>query len=73
MHFVDTNVLIYAIGDDAKVSAARALIGSEAVISVQVLAEFANVLKKKLGFALVDIEELSRESPRLSWRPLGLS
>jgi predicted nucleic acid-binding protein len=49
--FLDSNVLIYALGSDAaKKAAAVALMHSSATISTQVLAEVANVMRRKLGF-----------------------
>ena len=46
--FLDTNVLIYAQSADAKADAARDAIFAGGVISVQVLNEFAAVLRRKL-------------------------
>lgn len=53
--FLDTNVLIYAQGTDSKSDIARQAISPDAVISVQVLNEFSNVLNRKhgLGWELV--------------------
>ena len=53
--FLDTNVLIYAQGTDSKSDIARQAISPDAVISVQVLNEFSNVLHRKhgLGWGLV--------------------
>lgn len=53
--FLDTNVLIYAQGTDPKSDIARQAISPDAVISVQVLNEFGNVLHRKhgLGWELV--------------------
>lgn len=50
--FIDTNVLVYlASADPAKADAARALLTRPgAVVSVQVLNELANVLRRKLAF-----------------------
>ena len=46
--FIDTNVLIYAQGAGAKGDVAREAILAGGVISVQVLNEFAAVLRRKL-------------------------
>ena len=47
--FLDTNVLLYAaLQPDHRSEAARALLRGGAVISVQVLNEFANVARRKL-------------------------
>ena len=45
--FIDTNVLIYAQGTGAKSEAARQVILDGGIISVQVLNEFAAVLRRK--------------------------
>ena len=45
--FIDTNVLIYAHGADEKSETARQTILAGGVISVQVLNEFAVVLRRK--------------------------
>ncbi len=45
--FIDTNVLTYAHGSGAKGEAARQVILAGGVISVQVLNEFAAVLRRK--------------------------
>lgn len=74
--FVDTNVLIYlAAGDPAKADRVEALLADGATISVQVLNETANVLRRKarLSWAethafldtvrsLVDVEALTIET-----------
>ena len=46
--FIDTNVLIYAQGTGAKGETARRVVLAGGVISVQVLNEFAAVLRRKL-------------------------
>ena len=48
--FLDTNVLIYAQGTGNKSEVARQTILAGGVISVQVLSEFASVLRRKFGF-----------------------
>lgn len=45
--FIDTNVLIYAQGTGAKGETARRVVLAGGVISVQVLNEFAAVLRRK--------------------------
>ena len=55
--FVDTNVLLYLIGDDrAKAAVAEAVLRIRVVISVQVLNEFANIARRKhkLSWPLLD-------------------
>lgn len=48
--FLDTNILIYAQSSGAKSEVARQAILAGGVISVQVLNEFASVLRRKFGF-----------------------
>lgn len=48
--FLDTNVLIYAQAPEDKGEAARQTILAGGIISVQVLNEFAAVLRRKFGF-----------------------
>ena len=55
--FLDTNVLIYAFSDDARAIVAEALLDRGGDISVQVLNEFANVARRKLGFDWRQIEQ----------------
>jgi predicted nucleic acid-binding protein len=47
--FVDSNVLVYAFTDDARATAAQALLERGCAISVQGLNEFANVARRKFG------------------------
>ncbi len=47
--FLDTNILTYAQGADAKSEVARQTILAGGVISVQVLNEFAAVLRRKFS------------------------
>jgi predicted nucleic acid-binding protein len=56
--FIDTNVLIYWVDDSARADLVEQLLAQEAVISVQVLNEFANLLRKKRAMALPDVEAL---------------
>jgi predicted nucleic acid-binding protein len=56
--FVDTNVLIYWVDDSARADLVEQLLAQQAVISVQVLNEFANVLRRKRAMALPDVEAL---------------
>ena len=57
--FIDTNVLIYWVDDSARADTVEQLLAGESVISVQVLNEFANVLRKKRAMALADIQLLA--------------
>ena len=72
--FFDTNVLVYAQGSDAKGDIARQALMDGGVISVQVLNEFANVLRRKfrldwknVAAAVSDVRELFE-----SIRPLDI-
>ena len=72
--FFDTNVLVYAQGPDAKGDAARGALMDGGVISVQVLNEFTNVLRRKFRLdwkdvarAVADVRELFE-----SIRPLDI-
>ncbi len=57
--FIDTNVLIYWVDDSARADLVEEILAGESVISVQVLNEFANVLRKKRAMPLADIRALS--------------
>lgn len=54
--FLDTNVVIYAFTEDPRSSVAEALLAAGCDVSVQVLNEFANVARRKLGFDWSEIE-----------------
>jgi len=56
--FIDTNVLIYWVDDSTRADVVEQLLAQQAVISVQVLNEFANVLRKKRAMPLLDVEAL---------------
>lgn len=56
--FLDTNVLIYWLDAGPRADQVENLLAQDAVISVQVLNEFANVLRKKRQMPLADISEL---------------
>ncbi len=56
--FIATNVLIYWVDDSARADVVEQLLAQQAVISVQVLNEFANVLRKKRAMALPDVQTL---------------
>lgn len=53
----DTNIVIYAFTAGPKQGAARDVMADGGVISVQVLNEFVNVMRKKRGAAWPDIED----------------
>lgn len=47
--FFDSNILIYAAGNDERAARAASLIDSRGAISVQVLNEFVNVARRKMA------------------------
>ncbi len=55
--FLDSNVVIYAFTDDPRSAVAEDLLARGGDISVQVLNEFTNVARRKLGFEWNQIEE----------------
>ena len=57
--FIDTNVLIYWVDDSERADLVEQILAGESVISVQVLNEFANVLRKKRAMPVADIQTLS--------------
>lgn len=58
--FVDTNVLIYWVDAGARADTVEQLLAGDAVISVQVLNEFANVLTKKRAMPVADVMVLTQ-------------
>jgi predicted nucleic acid-binding protein len=57
--FCDTNVLLYLLSKDAaKADRAEGLLADGAVISVQVLNEFAAVASRKLGLSWNEIKDI---------------
>ena len=60
--FVDTNIVVYAFGQDAaKVERAEAILESQPTISVQVINEFLNVCRVKLGLDTATRHQLANE------------
>jgi predicted nucleic acid-binding protein len=54
--FIDSNVLLYTFGHDAKkLGKAKDLVNQRPIISVQTLNEFANVCRKKFKLEWADI------------------
>ena len=72
--FFDTNVLVYlASTDPEKASRARELLRAGGTISVQVLNEAANVMRRKLQFSWPEtLDFLSSIRGLLSVRPITL-
>lgn len=58
--FVDTNVVLYLLSqDDKKADLAEAVLAQGPVVSIQVLNEFTNVARRKLGMSWNDIGDFS--------------
>ncbi|WP_374572904.1 PIN domain-containing protein [Phenylobacterium sp.] len=72
--FLDTNVLLYLLSEDAeKAGRAEALIQAGGVISVQVLNEFANVARRKFAASWDAVHEtLDLLKDALAVEPLTL-
>lgn len=57
--FIDTNILLYLLSSDSnKADRAEAVLGSGGQISVQVLNEMTNVLRRKLSMSWTEIDEI---------------
>jgi predicted nucleic acid-binding protein len=57
--FLDTNVVLYLLSSDAaKANRAEKLVSAQPVVSVQVLNEAANVMRKKLAMTWTEIDEV---------------
>lgn len=60
--FADTNIVVYAFAnDDAKVAVAEGILEKQPTISVQVISEFLNVCRVKLGIDVPTRHNLARE------------
>jgi predicted nucleic acid-binding protein len=55
--FFDTNIFVYAFTVGPKREAAERILAAGGVVSVQVLNELANVLRRKQGFSWAEIED----------------
>lgn len=54
--FLDTNIVIYSLSADLdKQDIALSLLAGKPMVSVQVLSETANIMRKKLGYKLPDV------------------
>ena len=57
-HFLDTNVLIYAMAkNDPRASKAEGLLASGSRVSIQSLNEFVSVARRKLGMPWKEVKE----------------
>ena len=62
LDFLDTNVLLYLLSaDQVKAQKTQALLAKRAVISVQVLDEFANVARRKLDMPIAEIQAILQD------------
>ena len=60
--FVDTNVVVYAFGrDEAKAAISEAILADQPTVSVQVISEFLNVCRVKLGLEIQVRHRLAQE------------
>jgi predicted nucleic acid-binding protein len=72
--FLDTNILIYAFSsDDPRSLPAEELLAAGGTISVQVINEFTNVMRRKLGRTWPDIEAAIAVVFELLGKPLPLT
>lgn len=63
-YFIDTNLLIYRYSqqdEDKRAIVARLLSSAECVVSVQVMNEFCNVIRRRFPAQFADIESVLRE------------
>lgn len=71
--FLDTNVLIYAVGaDPARTAIAERLLLAGGYVSVQVLNEFVAVVRRKLSFPWPDVHAALASIRRLCGEPVAL-
>ena len=60
--FADTNVVVYAFAkDEAKIAIAEGILEKQPIISVQVISEFLNVCRTKLGMDVATRHKLAAE------------
>jgi predicted nucleic acid-binding protein len=55
--FLDTNIFVYAFGDDERTERAQEIISTPYVTSVQALNEFAHVVRRKLRLEWSEIRK----------------
>ena len=57
--FIDTNILIYLLGDDPnKAGQAESVVCRGSIVSVQVLNEMTNIMHRKLAMSWPEIDEV---------------
>jgi predicted nucleic acid-binding protein len=65
--FVDTNVLLYLLSDDAaKADRAEAVLAARVVVSVQVLNEFVNVARRKFAIEWMELTQILADIRRFA-------
>ncbi|MDH2328124.1 PIN domain-containing protein [Cereibacter sp. SYSU M97828] len=55
---IDTNVLLYLLGDGAKAATARDVLAEGGIVSVQVLNEMTTVCRRKVGMGWDEVRDL---------------
>lgn len=70
--FLDTNVLVYAFTTDRRANRAEEILARGGTISVQVLNEFANVARRKLGMTWGEVASASGALQRLCGPVVGV-
>ncbi len=72
--FLDTNVLLYSIAEDApRTEVAEALLTAGGIVSVQVLNEFVVTARRKLGMSWDEITEAAGAVRALCPSPLAIT
>ena len=65
--FVDTNVLLYLLSDDAaKADRAEAVLAARVIVSVQVLNEFVNVARRKFALEWMELTQILADIRRFA-------
>jgi predicted nucleic acid-binding protein len=59
--FFDTNVLIYSLGKDSRARRAEQLLWEGGVVSVQILNEFSDVVRRKIHLSWDELRQALRE------------
>ena len=55
--FLDSNILVYAFTTDPRAAVAQAFLERGGIVSVQVLNEFTNVARRKLGMTWEEVRD----------------
>lgn len=70
--FLDSNILIYALGEGPKADLAQSLMQDPFVLSVQALNECVHVCRRKLGLDWPDIQLATEQFQTLAERVLSI-